>query len=767
MWKGSRLTAAFALPCCQLNWEQNDSKATEGVEGMTSHRVFSALFGLWPILTAASTPTPTYGTYFGGTGDTNVALAVTIGASGEVIVAGYTTSRTLPGTAQAFQSTKANGFPNNQDVFVAKFDSTARILLWTTFLGGDSDDVPTGLAVDLSGNIYVTGTTRSSNYPLQPVISCVPISGFFNFNSSPPFSQNCSTGAANPNSPATSFVSKISPDGTRLVYSIGIASMQSSALTVNTRGEVYVAAIGPGVSGGGFLFRLNAAGTALVYGAYLGGAGFTRANITSLVADALGNCYVSGNAVTNIPTTSNALQPSNSNADLSPNYANGFLLEVSPAGSQVIYGTWFGPKYAATTITDLTLNPDGSVYFSGITTGTTLQATPGAYQSAPAPGFIAKLTPGRATVDFFSYLPEIKLPLQFAENGARGGITHVAVPADRQLVYVAFGPDPELPGYSPSSGVIELTPTLAHVSSFVTSRSVNAYGFGIGAGSAWLVGSCPAGTCNGSLDGTISADGFQVVPAGTSSAVLFQLTDILSTITTVVNAASFQKGPISPGEIITIIGTGIGPTTPAGLALDQTGKVAASFGGVQVLFSGTAAPLTYVSATQINCVVPYEIRGLVSPYVQVSYQGQLSSMFPLTSAPTSPALFTANGSGAGPAAAFNQDQSYNLPGKPAPKGSTVVVFMTGEGLIAPSGMTGKITTVSPNPPITPQPILPVAVFIDGQQASIAFYGEAPGLVSGVMQLNVQIPPNVPSGNLPITVFVGTNSSQSGVTVSVQ
>jgi uncharacterized protein (TIGR03437 family) len=238
-------------------------------------------------------------------------------------------------------------------------------------------------------------------------------------------------------------------------------------------------------------------------------------------------------------------------------------------------------------------------------------------------------------------------------------------------------------------------------------------------------------------------------------------------ITAVVNAANFLSGPIAPGEIVTIGGTAIGPTTAVGLALDQSGKVATSLGGVQVLFNGTPAPLAYISATQINCVVPYEIQGLVSPYVQVSYQGQISSVFPLTSAPTSPALFTANGSGAGPAAAFNQDQSYNLPNTPAARGSTVVLFMTGEGLTAPAGVTGKVTTVSLNPPITPQPILPVAVFINGQQASIAFYGEAPGLVSGVMQLNVQIPTNVPSGNLPVSVSVGANSSQSGVAVSVQ
>jgi uncharacterized protein (TIGR03437 family) len=312
-------------------------------------------------------------------------------------------------------------------------------------------------------------------------------------------------------------------------------------------------------------------------------------------------------------------------------------------------------------------------------------------------------------------------------------------------------------------------------------------GFAVGIQAAascpWAVAGLPSWTSvSGASSGTGSATVTFVVSANSGAArsaaisiagvsvTINQVAAVTTpppVIAAVVNAANFLSGPIAPGEIVTIGGTSIGPTTAVGLTLDQTGKVATSLDGVNVLFNGTPAPLAYVSATQINCVVPYEIQGLVSPYVQVIYQGQTSSAFPLASVPTSPALFTANGSGAGPAAAFNQDQSYNLPNTPASKGGTVVLFMTGEGVTAPGGVTGKVTTVSPNPPITPQPILPVAVFINGQQASIVFYGEAPGLVSGVMQLNVQIPTNVPSGNLPVSVSVGANSSQSGVTISVQ
>jgi uncharacterized protein (TIGR03437 family) len=338
--------------------------------------------------------------------------------------------------------------------------------------------------------------------------------------------------------------------------------------------------------------------------------------------------------------------------------------------------------------------------------------------------------------------------------------------------------------FSYQAGNANPTPATVNVSGGGASLSFSAQ---VTSGSTWLSVSPASGTTPttgtavltvtaapgnlgaGTYSGAILVSGTGGATGSTSINVALTVTAPLPTINSVVNAASFIRGSVSPGEIITIFGTAIGPASAAYATIDpSTGKLATTIGGVQVLFSGTAAPMIYASATQVSAVVPYEIAPIASPSVWIRYVGQTSNAYQLISATTAPGLFTQNASGSGPGAILNQDFSLNGPGNAAAKGSIVMVFLTGEGQTSPQGVTGKITTPTlPPPQVTPAPLLAIGVLVNGQPALYTYAGEAPGLAAGLMQLNVQIPSNAPSGNLPITVSIGSNISQSNVTVSVR
>lgn len=273
----------------------------------------------------------------------------------------------------------------------------------------------------------------------------------------------------------------------------------------------------------------------------------------------------------------------------------------------------------------------------------------------------------------------------------------------------------------------------------------------------------PAGSYQGTItfSGTNGASPSIVIPVG------LMVTGQLLTITTLLNAASFFNHAISPGGVVSIFGTAIGPLAALQLQLDYRGKVSTSLGTVQVLFGDYVAPLTYVSSTQINCVVPYEIIGMPNPSVQVKYAGQVSNVLALTSAPASPGVFATNGTGQ--AAALNQDGSTNGPTNPETAGNIVSIFMTGEGQTSPPGVTGSVTCSSGCNTLQqmPVPLLPVTAVVGNRPATVTFYGEAPGLVAGVLQVNLQIPPNTPSGSIPLAISVGGTQTQTGVTVSVR
>jgi uncharacterized protein (TIGR03437 family) len=229
-----------------------------------------------------------------------------------------------------------------------------------------------------------------------------------------------------------------------------------------------------------------------------------------------------------------------------------------------------------------------------------------------------------------------------------------------------------------------------------------------------------------------------------------------------INAASYMGGSVSPGEIVVIFGSGLGPNTLVGPQLDTRGYLSSSLAGTQVLFDGVAAPIIYAQASQVSVVVPYEVIGRTQ--VQVVYQGQSSNLVLIPVAAGMPGIFTVGASGHGQGSILNQDGTVNSASNPAPVGSYVSVYGTGEGQTNPAGIDGK-----PAGSPVPRPVAqPITATVGGLPAQVQYAGGAPGLVAGVLQANVQIPTGVASGsNAPIVINVGGQTTQANVTVAIK
>jgi trimeric autotransporter adhesin len=321
-----------------------------------------------------------------------------------------------------------------------------------------------------------------------------------------------------------------------------------------------------------------------------------------------------------------------------------------------------------------------------------------------------------------------------------------------------------------SLGPLTVAPSTLSFSGAASQQvTVTGAGFTASSDSKWLTAAVSGSTLTVSADPAgLAAGTYQGALTLASGGVLqmYPVTLTVGGVTTpvlakIVNAASYTAPGVSPGEIVVLGGTGLGPANLATLTLDASGNVANSLAGVQVRFNGAAAPIVYVSAGQVAVAVPYEVDGAPAANVVVSVNGQQSNTLTVPVVPAAPGIFTADASGTGPGAILNSDLSLNAPNHPAAKGEIVAIYMTGEGQTTPIGVNGKVTGT---PPVPRQS---VTATVDGQPAEVRFAGEAPGIVSGVMQVNVLVPATARTGDLPVVVTVGGVPSQNGVTVSVR
>ncbi len=229
----------------------------------------------------------------------------------------------------------------------------------------------------------------------------------------------------------------------------------------------------------------------------------------------------------------------------------------------------------------------------------------------------------------------------------------------------------------------------------------------------------------------------------------------------IANGASFVANVVSPLEIFALFGDQFGVPEPLTSRLDSNGRVAGSLGGVSVLFNSVAAPILYAGPGQIVGVVPQSVAG--SAAVDVRLQAQsLSAPFRIQGRSASPGLFTVNSGGLGQVAALNQDGALNATTRPALRGSIVSLFLTGGGLLRESVADGSlVTNALPTK-------LPVQARIDGLLSEVVYAGAAPGLVLGVVQLNVRIPLDTSAGpHIPVLIEVDGVTSAVGTVLAIQ
>ena len=614
------------------------------------------------------------------------------------------------------------GYTEVVDVFVSKVDSSGNSTLLGTF---GSNALAFAIAVDASGNIYVTGASTST-FPLQHPLQ------------STSYPQG------------TGFLIKLAANGS-VIYStylggaLGASSL--SAVAADAQGNAYVTGwtqasdyphtpglpAGPvsntadALIGAAFFAKINPAGSQIVYAGGLSGGdecgatcqGITVSNVgTAIAVDPAGNAYIAGNAGAGLPTTTGSLL----GQGLGP-----FVAKVAAAANTMDFVTYLIAGNYFASISAIAVDSAGDAYLSGATSDPTFPVTAGAFQTklAATPSseaFVAKLNPAGSAMVWATFLGAS------AGNSAQ---TIAVMPSGAVWVSgtTQSADYPTTASVTPGGGefLTELNSTgssLVYSALFPTETvaqglAVDANAAVHAAGSFGLVSEFPASA-----------------PPGQSSA--------LWTFGLINAAGGTLSGRLAPGELIAIYGLNIGPTTPA-YATAPDGFLPTTLAGVRIAINGVAAPLLYASATQINVVTPVELIAGSDTQLQLTVNGAAFNVQARVDG-AAPGVFINPNSGG--AAAINQDGALNSPGNPAPDGSFVSIWTTGTGYFP--GGDGQFATVA-NQFCTSElsmcSVLTNSGFLNvgNIPQTVLYSGAAPDLVNGVVQVNFQVSASAQNG----------------------
>ncbi len=336
-----------------------------------------------------------FSTYLGGDLP-NVGMDMAIDGAGNTYVAGYTSSLNFPTTAGAWDETFNDlGY---SDVFVTKMNAAGTGLIYSTYIGGGYWDFGKGIAVDGSGNVYVTGSTESDNFPIT--------AGAYD------------TGH---NGSSDIFVTKLNPTGSGLVYSTYIGSGgwdEGECLRIDGGGNAYIAGTAgysnfPTTTGafdtthnGGFdvvLVKLDPTGSSLIYSTFLGGTNNDQAY--GVVIDGAGNAYITGQAGSdNFPTTLGAYDTTYN--DTVGTYGDVFISKLDAAGAILLYSTYLGGNYFDYG-RGIAIDGGGNAFVTGYTASDDFPTTPGVHDTSFNNGtdvFVTKINSIGSKLLYSTYL---------------------------------------------------------------------------------------------------------------------------------------------------------------------------------------------------------------------------------------------------------------------------------------------------------------------------------------------------------------------------
>lgn len=637
---------------------------------------------------------------FGGSSHTyaDTPSGIAIDPDGNLVIVGTTDSVDFPWTTALLSSA---ALPAG---FVVKLDSQLTKIVFSTLLGGSKssnflETSANAVAVDSAGNIYVAGSTTASDFPTTPGA----------FQTAGP--QSTAFG-----SPVYAFLTEISGDGTKIVYStffgspsttciggsrcIGVLGYTSAgAIAVDSAGAVLIGGsttanqlpVTPGTLGqmcgcentppeyrvrAGFLAKFAPGGQKLDWATYLPltppNPGEYSLSITSIALDAEENIVFGGNAPQGLFVTKGALQSSYPPESAPSDYGAPFVAKVNAAATSYLFSTYFGESLWESPPGALALDTQGDIWMTG----------------GSAPGALP--LPGSVTLIGDDYVAELSPD----GSSVLAGITAPAGAAGQAIVVM------------------------------------------------------PAGT-----------------PAalGSTGSLLLDLPDQQASLLGIENSAGIQvSGEIAPYELVSLYGTGIGPAKAVGGQV-VNGTLTRSLGGVQVVFGGEAAPLLYAGPNQINAIVPASVAdGDTSPVQIVTPSGTLAGPV-LTVVPSEPDVFqsSAPAPAGGEAVALNQDGSLNAASNPASAGSIVTIWATGAGLDqSPGDQDGEIA-IDLYTPLLPVSVLDASnVNIEGVYSlEVLYAGNATGLVTGAIQVNFRLPENLSNiGQLTCQLQIGGSVS---------